>query len=65
MRSETYLFLILEVTPESRVKFVHSKGIFLSSPNGSLLLSVLRRCFWCNSYLMLFGVCVSCPILHF
>ena len=32
---------------------------------GSLLLAVLRRLFWCNSYLMLFGVGFSCRILYF
>ena len=36
----------------------------LKSP-GSFLLTVLRRWFWCNSYLMVFGVhvCVPCRIL--
>ena len=32
-------------------------------PHGSLLLTVLRRCFWCDSCLV-FGVRVSCRILY-
>ena len=31
---------------------------------GSLLLTVIRRCYCCNSYLMFFGVGVSCRILY-
>ena len=33
-------------------------------PQGSLLLTVLRRGFWCNAYLKLFGVGVSFCILY-
>ena len=33
-------------------------------PHGSLLRTVLRRGFRCNSYLMYFGVGVSCRILY-
>ena len=32
--------------------------------HSSLPLTVLRRSFWCHSYLMLFGVGVSCLILY-
>ena len=32
MRTEHYLFHVLAVTPESRVKFVDSKGMSLSPP---------------------------------
>ena len=41
---------------------MHSGGSL--SPAGSLLLTVLRRLFWCDAYLMLFGVGVSCSILY-
>ena len=43
MRTEHYLFHVLAITPESRVKFVHSKGISFSP--GSLLMTVLMRPF--------------------
>ena len=44
MRTEYYLCHVLGVKPESRVKFVHSRGISLPPHNpGGLLLSVLRR----------------------
>ena len=33
-------------------------------PPSSLLLTALRRLFWCNSYFMLFGVAVLCRILY-
>ena len=33
-------------------------------PPASLLLTFLMRCFWCDSYFMLFGVGVSCRILY-
>ena len=33
-------------------------------PLGSGLLNVLRRCFWCNSYFMLFGVGVLCRVSY-
>ena len=32
---------------------------------GSLLLTVLRRRFWSNSYLILYGLGVSCRILSY
>ena len=42
--------------PESRVKVRALWRISLRLHPGSLLLTVLRRCFWCNPYVMLFGV---------
>ena len=40
-----YLFYILGVTPESRLKFVHGKGFFIRplSHSGSLSQTGLRR----------------------
>ena len=38
-----------------RSLYLHAVEDVLKTP-GSWLLTVLRRCFWCNSYLMFFGV---------
>ena len=60
MRIEHLLFLVLRVIPKYRAKVED----VLKLP-GSLLLTVLRRCYWCDSYFILFGVCVSCRILYY
>ena len=44
---------------------MHSRGSVSSPIPGNLLLTVLRRWFWCNSYLVFYEVCVLCHILYY
>ena len=55
------MFLVLRITPKSRAKVCAAEDVH--KPPGSLLLTVLKRGCWCNSYLMS-GVGVSCRILY-
>ena len=57
MRTELHLFQMLGPKSIAKVENV-------LQTLGSLLLTVLRRCFWCNSYFMLIGVGLSFRISY-